>query len=130
MTGPIIFQEPRQRTVGEYPPACLTARAVVGFVVGVADPLHRGSADGTRLAEPAVDGHAGTKRGDLLGEIVAGLGSKPVGPLLEDSRHRLAQAFDLVVRQLRGQRQWRQSGAMEDLVGIGVADAAEESAGR
>src|SRR5204862_308656 len=38
---PIGFQEPRQRAVGQHSPFRLARRAVIGFVVGIADALDR-----------------------------------------------------------------------------------------
>ena len=67
MSRPIILEQARQRAVGQDSAVRLAAGAVVGLVVGVADPLHGRTADGTGLAKPAVHGHAGTKRGHLLG---------------------------------------------------------------
>src|SRR5207247_9328977 len=60
---PVLMQETRERTVREEAAARLTARAVVGLVVRVNDPLHGRAAVGTRLAVAAVHRHVGTERG-------------------------------------------------------------------
>src|SRR5439155_6230491 len=71
--GPIFLEEPRQRTVGEQPPARLTGRAVVHLVLRVADPLHPRAAHGTGLPVPPVHRHALAERRHLLGEPLARL---------------------------------------------------------
>ena len=48
--GPVFLEQARQRTVGEQPAARLAGGAVVGFVVDVANPLHRRTTHGARLA--------------------------------------------------------------------------------
>ena len=80
--GQSSFKQARQRAIGQDSAAGLAAGAVVRLAVGIADSLHRSAADRARLAEPAVHGHAGTKRSDTFGKAVAGLGPKPLDPLV------------------------------------------------
>src|SRR2546429_9234396 len=67
---PILLQEPGQRPVREHAPTGLTGGAVVHFVFRVADALYRRSANRTRLAKPAVDGHAVAKSGHSFRESI------------------------------------------------------------
>ena len=122
---PIIFQQPRQRAVGEDAASGLAARAVVGLVVGVADPLYGGAADRARFAEPAVDGHARAERRDFLGKAVAGLGAESLDPFEENLTRGGIEPLDLARAPASARGPAARAGAMEDLVGIGVADAAE-----
>src|SRR5688572_32032077 len=80
---PVVFQQPRQRTVRENLAARLTSRAIVGLVLGVADALHCGSAYRAGLAEPAMHRHAFAKRGDTFGEGSARLGAQVLRPFPE-----------------------------------------------
>src|SRR5262245_51407098 len=47
---PVVLEETRKRPIREQPAAGLTARAVVGLVLRVADALHGRAAVGARLA--------------------------------------------------------------------------------
>src|SRR5258705_7539749 len=67
-SGPALVQQPRERAVGQDDAARLAARAVVAFVLGVNDALHRRSAHRAGLSESAVRGHFRSKGGDALGE--------------------------------------------------------------
>jgi hypothetical protein len=71
-----------------------------------------------------VDGHAFAKSGDLLGKLV---GLQPRAPFLQYPDGCRVQALDLIILQITGKRNWRQAGAMQDLVGVGVADAREQA---
>src|SRR4051794_1881063 len=62
---PVLSQEARQGTIRQEPAFGLAARAVVGFVARITDPLHFCAARDTRLAVSAVDRHVGSKRCDL-----------------------------------------------------------------
>src|SRR5690606_10830156 len=44
----------------------------------------------------------------------------------EDHPGRLVQGGDLLLAEAVGQREWRQLRAVQDLVGVGVADASED----
>ena len=108
MSWPIVFEQPRERAVGEDPPVGLAARAVVRLVIGITDPLHGRAADRARLAEATVDGHLRTERGHLLGEAVAGLGPEPLDPFDEDLTRGEIEPLDLRLRQLLRECQRRQ----------------------
>src|SRR5205807_7511794 len=77
---PILLQEPGQRPVREHPPTGLTGGAVVHFVFRVADALYRRSANRTRLAKPAVDGHAVAKSRHSFRESIPRLGAQALHP--------------------------------------------------
>ena len=72
-------------------------------------------------------GHPRTERGDLLGKVVPSLLAEPAAPVLKHLAHRGVKRFDLRLVEMAGLLHRRQTGAMEDLVGIGVADAAEQT---
>ena len=85
------------------------------------------AAHGARLAEAAVDGHAVAEGGHLFREAVAGLAAQALGPVVQRLRasRRTAVAISAWSSSLR-QRQRRQAGGVQDLVGVGVADAVEQ----
>src|SRR2546430_10057841 len=72
----ILLQAPGPRPVREHAPTGLTGGAVVHFVFRVADALYRRSANRTRLAKPAVDGHAVAKRRHSFRESIPRLGAR------------------------------------------------------
>src|SRR5690348_18394890 len=80
---PVLAQEPRERTIGEQATVRLTARAVVGLVVRVADALHGRAAHGARLSIAAVHRHPFAEGGYLRRKAVARLGAEPLGPFGE-----------------------------------------------
>src|SRR5262249_36144807 len=84
-TGPVVVEQTRQRAVGEQLPTGLTARAVVGLVLGVHDPLHRRATGRTRLAIATVHRHPGPERGHTLGKVAARLRADTVDPF---AKHR------------------------------------------
>ncbi len=124
--GQLLFSSRDKRAVGEHLASGLAARAVVRLVVGVDDALHRRTAIGARQAEAAMHRHRRVKGGDLL-RPVAGLAREARRPLGECRLRRLEKALDRRSVDRTRQRQRRQARAMQDLVGISVADAAEEA---
>ncbi len=81
--GPVGSEEPRQASVGKDFSVGLALRAVVGFVVGVADALDGLAAGEAWLFEAAVDGHVFAERGDFFGKCLAGFGVEAVDPEME-----------------------------------------------
>ena len=71
-------------------------------------------------------GHLLAERGHLLRKAVTGLGSQSSEPSAEDRLRRLEEPDDVGGVEAARPRQRRQPGAVQDLVGVGVADAAEE----
>ena len=123
---PIILQQPRQTAIGEQLAAGLAGRTVIGFVGRVLNALNRRAAHRTRLAVAAVRGHALSKRGHLLGKVLAGLGDQLVAPLRQDADRVRVQALDLFRCQLARQQHRRHLRGVKDLVRVGVADAAQQ----
>ena len=124
--GQSSFSSRDKRAVRENPPSGLAARAIVGLVLGVADALHRRAAHGAGLAETAVHRHLGPERVTLSGKSFAAprraaarsTPATPRGWLRTGARTPTARRAFVSGR-------WVTAGAMQDLVGIGVADAAE-----
>src|SRR5207248_2360633 len=123
---PARFQKARQRAIGEDGASGLTARAVVRFVFGVDDALHGRAANRTRLSEFAVHRHLRTERGHPRRKVLAGFGAQANRPLVEDRACSAVQPGDLLGRKLLRQYERRQLRTVQDLVGVSVADAAEQ----
>src|SRR5262245_16251175 len=94
--GPVAPKELREGAVGEELAAGLALRAVVRFVVGVDDPLHRRPAVGARLPVTAMDRHPFAEGRDLLREGAPGVGDEPVAPLLQRLARGAVEAPDLL----------------------------------
>ncbi len=82
-TRPITFQEPGECPICKQLAPRLALRAVVGFTLGVDDPLHRRAALGTGLALATVNRHPFPKRSDTLRESIPDLHTQPLDPLPE-----------------------------------------------
>ncbi len=101
--------------------------AVVGLVVGVADALDGLAASGAGLAEASVDGHIFAEGGDFFGEGLSGFGVEAVDPELEGFASGGEEALPLLGGEFVGEEDGREAGGVEDLVGVGVADAGEDA---
>src|SRR6185503_845679 len=101
--GPILFQKQREGAVGEKFSSSLAARAVIGFVVGVADALDGRAAIRTWFSVAAMDCHSLAERGDMLGKCVAGFDAQFFNPLAERFLCGAVQALDLLARKLRSE---------------------------
>ena len=73
-----------------------------------------------------VHGHLRPERGHFLGEGAVRLVSQQLRPLDQHVPRRGVETRDLLVAQARGELRWRETRPMQDLVGIRVADPAEE----
>src|SRR5438067_8263638 len=82
-SGPILFQQTRERAIGEQATFVLTARAVIGLVVRVPNALNGRAAHRTWLTEAAVHGHLRAKGGHLFGEPVSDLRPQAFRPFDE-----------------------------------------------
>src|SRR2546423_8592961 len=102
---PILLQQPRQRAIGEQPPFRLTTRAVVRFVVAVANALHRRRAGGAGLPEFSMHRHLVVKGGDLLGKAVADVRTQSCRPLDERLTCSVIETRDLIVGESECQLQ-------------------------
>ncbi len=78
---PVILQQARQRAIREYPTTGLALCAVVGFVILVANPLHRRLAYRTGFGKLAMYGHVGAKSRHFARKFVPGLDPKSVTPI-------------------------------------------------
>jgi hypothetical protein len=101
--------------------------AVVRLVVSVSDTLNFLSAHYTRLAVAAVNGHFIAKRSHLLRKSITGLGTEPVDPKLEGVLSGNVQPLPFFRSKPVSLRDGRQASGVQYFVGIGVADATNES---
>ncbi len=72
-----------------------------------------------------MNGHLREKGRDLFGKVRAGLLGETLDPLAQNLLCRLVQRRELLGRELLCQTNRRQSRAVQDLIGIGVTDAAD-----
>ncbi len=125
--GPVGAEETREAAVGEDFSVGLALGAVVGFVVGVADALDGLAAGGAGLFEATVDGHVFAEGGDFFGEVAGGFGVEAIDPELKSVAGGGEEALPLLVGEFVGERDGGEAGGVEDLVGVGVADAREDA---
>src|SRR5947199_10609856 len=92
---PVRLKEAGERPVGQEFSAGLAARAVVHFVLGVADALHGRCTDWTGESIAPVHRHSWTKRRDLLRKPVTGLLPQPSCPGPQRFAHGSEQEGDL-----------------------------------
>lgn len=74
-----------------------------------------------------MDRHPFAKGGDGLRKPVSVLAAQALDPLVQDRTGRVKERFDLVLLKLSRERDRREPRTMQDFVGIGVADAAEQA---
>jgi len=125
--GPIGAEQAREAAVGEDFAAGLAGGAIVGFIVGITDALNGVATTRTGLAEAAVNSHLGTKCRDALRESFSGLGGEPCDPKFQCEARGVEEALPLVGRELVRERDGRETGGVENLVGVGVAHTADEA---
>src|SRR5687768_12877229 len=124
---PILLEQPRERAVGEQSPLGLATRTVVRLVVRIANALDGGPAHGTRLAVLPVHSHFRAKRRHFLRKLAISLRTKALHPFAQYGLRRVVDPADLLVGESRRERHRRHAAAVENLVRVGVTDAAEES---
>src|SRR5947209_11977367 len=117
-----VPQQPREAAVGEHPPAGLAGRAVVDGVFVKRDLADFISASRALLAESVVHRVA---VGCLRGEAGARQRQQPIRRLAQQPHDRRVQPLDLLALELRAHRVGRQARGVEDLVGVGAADAGD-----
>jgi hypothetical protein len=125
--GPVGAEEAGETTVGEDFAAGLAMGAVVGLVVGVADALDGLAAAGAGLAIAAMNGHFRTEGGDFLREALLGFSAEAVDPESESGAGGGEEAVPVFGLKFGGKREGRELGCVEDFVGVGIADAADET---
>ena len=101
--------------------------AVVGLVVGVADTLDGLAAGGAGLSETAVDGHVVAEGGYFFGEVAGGFGGEAGDPESQGVAGGGVEALPLVGGEFVCELDGGETGGVEDLVGVGVADAGEDA---
>ena len=75
-TRPVVLEQPGQRAIRQDAVLGLTARAIVGLILGIADALHRRATDQAWLPKAPVHGHLGAECRNAFGERSPGLGAK------------------------------------------------------
>ncbi len=108
-------------------PAGLATCAVVGLVVGVTDALDLFAASWAGLAEASVNGHVFAEGGDFFGEACVCFGVQAVDPELKGFASGCVESLPFFRFELVGLRDGRELRCVKDLVGVGVADAAEDA---
>src|SRR5712692_6895045 len=122
---PVLVQQAGKSAVGEQASSGLASRTIIGLVAGIANTLDLGTAARARLAIAAVDRHAGPKRGYLLGKCAGRFGPQALGPFDQRRARRVVKPLDFLRSQLLRHRDRRELRAMENLVGIRIADTTE-----
>ena len=127
--GQSPFQEPGQGAVGQYATSRLTVRAIIGLVPLVADPLNGIATHRARSSELAVDCELVAEGGDLTSarESIRESPAEDFDPMVQRFANGTVKAIDLIIIKTAGQHDWREACGMENLVAVGVADAAEKS---
>ena len=72
-----------------------------------------------------MDGHPFSEGGDLLRERITGCGAQALHPRGQGFPGGVEQPLALLVRELGREPERRQAGRMENLIGVGIADAVE-----
>src|SRR6266516_4830678 len=105
-SGPIGLEQSRERSIGEHTAAGLACRAVVGFVVGVANALEGGSADWAGLLVAAMDRHPVFERAHLLWELRSRIRAQLLDPPSRGRSRGVVQSRDFRVAQFSRQLEW------------------------
>jgi hypothetical protein len=125
--GPVGAEEAGEATIGEDFAAGLAMGAVVGLVVGVADALDGLAATGAGLAKAAMDRHFRAEGGDFFREALLGFSAETVDPESEGGAGGGEEAVPVFGLEFGSEREGRELGGVEDFVGVGVADTADEA---
>src|SRR5581483_10513431 len=96
---PIALEQSRQAAIGEKLSTGLTARAIVRFVIGIADALHGLPATRTGLPEASVYGHLFPKRRHTLREMIGRSGPKTIDPRPQRRLRRFKETNPLFIGQ-------------------------------
>src|SRR5215469_4145554 len=120
------MQQAGEAAVGEDFASGLAAGAVVGFVVGVANAENLIAATRAGLTVAAMHSHSFAKGSDLFREGGGGFSAETIEPELQGLAGRGEETLPLVGGQMAGKRGGGELGGVEDFVGVGIADAAEQ----
>ena len=104
----------------------LAGGAVVRFRIGVPDSLDWSATVGAGFARAPMDRHLLAEGGDLCREAIPNLLPKTLGPLIEHRHRGLEKPRYFTIRQAVRTSKRREPRAVEDLVGVGVADSAQD----
>src|SRR6478752_4282568 len=96
---PVLFEQSRERAIGEELSVSLASRAIVGLVACIPDSLHWTSAGWTGFPIPAVYCHLIVKGSDLCRKLPMRLLAQAVSPLDENVTCRLEEICDFFVGQ-------------------------------
>jgi hypothetical protein len=121
------MEQAGEAAVGEDATCGLAAGAVVGFVVRVADTENLFAAARARLAVATVNGHPLAECGDFFGEGGGGAGVEAIDPEAEGLLGGGEEAQPVIGAEFLREGGGGELGGVEDLVGVGVADAAEQA---
>src|SRR6266851_3339778 len=124
---PVRSQEPGQTAIGKNFSSRLASSTVIRFVVRVANPLNLFSTSWAGLAVASVNGHVLAKRSDVFGKATFCLPAQAVYPEPNCVARGSEQPFPLARPALVRERDRRQLRGMQDLVRIGIADAADDA---
>src|SRR5207253_361155 len=89
--------------------------------------LRRPATDRAGLAEAAAHAHLRPERGDFFWKRITGLVAQALRPFAEHFAHGCVKALDVAGRDPLRMRDRRKPRAMQDLVRICIADAAEQA---
>src|SRR5690606_15323177 len=94
---PVSLEDAGKGAIRQQLTVRLAARAVIGLVLGIDDPLHRRAARRTGQVVAAVDGHAWPEGRHLLRQIVARLTLESLAPFGQDLPRRPEKTLHLLV---------------------------------
>src|ERR1700678_3925165 len=122
---PVLAQQSRQRPIRKQLSSRLAIWAVIGFIGCVSYALNLRLTPQARLFVSAVHRHFRTKRRNFFRKLAARLLPQPLGPPRQIVAHCRIQALNLLRLELLRQCERRELRFKKNLIGIGIADAAE-----
>src|SRR5438270_6149332 len=125
--GPVGAQQAREAAIREDFSGGLAAGTVVGFVVGVANALDSFSTSEAGLAVAAMDLHIWAKGGHFFGKGGGRFCAETIDPELNGIAGGGVQSFPFLWLQLVSLGDGRELRSVQNLIGIGVADTAEDA---
>lgn len=125
--GPVGAEKARQAAVGENLSAGLAPGAIVRFFIGVADAQDFVATSGARLTVASVDRHVLAECSYLCRKVMVRFFFEARDPQLKSLAGRAEQPLPFFRRKLAGESDWGELRRMQNLVGIGVANSAEET---
>lgn len=105
----------------------LAIRAVIGFIAGVTNALHFGSAARARLAIFPMHSHFRPEGPHLLGKLTGGFGAQALRPFPQRSERGVVETLDFLPGQSLRSGDGRKPRAVEDLVRVSIPHATEQA---